>query len=461
MMLGVTFGIGVLLALAGGTATRECVAPQQLVSKMLQRLEDSVSMEELPNPSILLAMNLAGATDSSIHKWLLHEIKEEAVKRAPKGMTSGQVALYVLALFSSCENPQHVEALGLTVDLIHILQQKTEEELASLEEKGVPKTTLYSVSLDALGLCLARTGSYQKASMALAKQVLSPNSQLSVDTRAVAVLALACTYHQTDASLKDLLWEAVSTVTNSFLDEQEKGNGMIGNIYSMGLALQALEPTRKFYAPRNWDCAQAFSVVYGHDYHQPMAIAQVLPALVGKSYLDAASLHCAASTTMFPALQPESGTTGVHRGTAAPTQSTPRLHGDDAPRPFLPCALWHCAGCPPCPSPLPAALITVHYSIINKLQGKHFTFTTSVQVPDGSTLLKVLQVAAAEKPDIFSFQTEPTSWGPMVVSIHGLAANPDDRTYWQFLSGGNALQEGVGTYKPENGEHIQAVFSTY
>ncbi|NXF41958.1 IF factor, partial [Nyctibius bracteatus] len=190
------------------------------------------------------------------------------------------------------------------------------------------------------------------------------------------------------------------------------GDGMIGNIYDMGLALQALEATGEFYAPRVWDCAQAFSVVYSHDYRQPMAIAQVLPALVGRSYLDAAGLDCAASI-------------------------------------------------PPCPSPLPAAPITVHYSIINKLQGRHFSYVTSVQVPGGSTLLKVLQAAEKEKPDIFSFQTEQTSWGPMVVSIHGLAANPEDRTYWQFLSGGDALQEGVGTYKPQDGEHIQAVFSTY
>ncbi|NXC77445.1 IF factor, partial [Anhinga anhinga] len=203
-----------------------------------------------------------------------------------------------------------------------------------------------------------------------------------------------------------------------------KGNGMIGNIYSMGLALQALEATSKFYAPRNWDCAQAFSVVYRHDYRQPMAISQVLPALVGKPYLDAASLQCTASTCTPP-------------------------------------ALWHCAGCPPCPSPLPAALITVYYAITNKLQGKHFHFTTSVRVPEGSTLLKVLQEAAKKKPNIFRFQVEQTFWGPMVVSIHGLAANPDDRTYWKFLSDGNALQEGVGIYKPKNGEHIQAVFSTY
>ncbi|NXQ79344.1 IF factor, partial [Nyctibius grandis] len=183
-------------------------------------------------------------------------------------------------------------------------------------------------------------------------------------------------------------------------------DGMIGNIYDMGLALQALGATEEFYAPRVWDCAQAFSVVYSHDYRQPMAIAQVLPALVGRSYLDAAGLDCAASARTSPSLQPslspKLGTTGAHR----------------------------------------AAPITVHYSIINKLQGRHFSYTTSVQVPGGSTLLKVLQAAEKEKPDIFSFQTKQTSWGPMVVSIHGLAANAEDRTYWQFLSGGEALQEG-------------------
>ncbi|NXK24958.1 IF factor, partial [Arenaria interpres] len=198
-------------------------------------------------------------------------------------------------------------------------------------------------------------------------------------------------------------------------------DGMIGNIYSMGLALQVLGSTEKFYAPREWNCAQAFSVVYSHDYRQPMAIAQVLPALVGKSYLEAASLNCATSSGVSPSQQsPKLAPTGGHR-----------------------------------------ALIQVHYSIINKLQGKHFSESISVWVPEGSTLLKVLQVAKEEEPQVFSFQTEQTSWGPMVVSIHGLAANPEDRTYWQFLSGEDALQEGVGTYKPRDGEHIQAVFSTY
>lgn len=128
----------------------------------------------------------------------------------PADMSSGEVALYVLALLSSCEDPQHVQALGCTVNLLRILQQKTDEEMASLgtpggeggpgvpgeaspssaphqlaplgfaEAKGVPKTTLYSVSLDALGLCLTGTSGYQVASVALAKQVLSRTNNLSV-----------------------------------------------------------------------------------------------------------------------------------------------------------------------------------------------------------------------------------------------------------------------------------------
>ncbi|XP_072720770.1 cobalamin binding intrinsic factor [Ciconia boyciana] len=424
-MLGVAFGIGVLLALAGGTAAQGCVAPHHLVLEMVQRLEESVSVQEPPNPSVLLALNLAGATDSTTYKWLLQEIQEEAVKRAQKDMTSGEVALYVLALLSSCRDPRHVEALGQTVDLLRVLQQKTDVEVAHLEVEGIPKTTLYSVSLDTLGLCLTGVGNYQKAAVLLAKQVLNAKKHLSVDTRAVAVLALVCTYNRTEQqNVQKLLWKALSTVTKDFLNKQEKNDGMIGNIYSMGLALQALEATAKFYAPRKWDCAQAFSVVYRHDYRQPMAIAQVLPALVGRSYLAAASLDCTTSASVSPGPQQS----------PSPKLDTPKVH---------------------------RALITVHYAIVNKLQGKHFSYAISVRVPDGSTLLKVLQVAEEEKPDVFSFRTEYTSWGPMVVSIHGLAANPDDRTYWQFLSGRDALQEGVGTYQPQDGEHIRAVFSTY
>ncbi|NXP22596.1 IF factor, partial [Scytalopus superciliaris] len=196
--------------------------------------------------------------------------------------------------------------------------------------------------------------------------------------------------------------------------------GMVGNIYSMGVVMQALGATGKFYAPRDWDCAQAMGVVAKHQYELPMAIAQVLPALVGRSYLDAAGLDCGANADPCPSL-------GTH---PTPT-ATSTVH----------------------------YTITVHYSITNKLQGQHFHNSTWVTVPLGSTLLQVLEKAQEEHPKTFSFQTKQTSWGPMVVSIHGLGANDNDRTYWQFLSSGKRLDQGVGIYRPHSGEHIQAVFS--
>ncbi|KAM7020258.1 cobalamin binding intrinsic factor-like [Passerculus sandwichensis] len=423
-MFGVALGIGVLLALLGCTATEDCVAPQDKVSQLLQRMEESVNFEEPANPSVLLAMNLAGGdSDGPIHKWLLEEIKEEAVKRAQKDMTSGQVALHVLALLSSCHDPHHVHALEQTLDLISVLQQKTDEETTKLEAEGIPKTTLYSLGLDTLALCLAEADGAQRPSVALAKQVLNPERPISVDTQAMVALALACVYDHVELrDMQDLLWEALQTVSNSFLDEQEERDGMIGNIYSMGLALQALEATRKFYHPREWNCAQVFSRVYAHDYQQPMAIAQVLPALVGRSYLDAAGLDCAA--TMSP-------------GRQLPLPPVLGTHG------------------------IPRALIQVHYCITNELQGIPFHNCTSVEVPSGSTLLRVMEEAAKKDPQTFSFQTEQTFWGPYVTSIHGLAGSTEDRTYWMFLSAGNALEEGVGTYKPHDEEHIEAVFSKY
>ncbi|NXR46336.1 IF factor, partial [Hippolais icterina] len=202
-------------------------------------------------------------------------------------------------------------------------------------------------------------------------------------------------------------------------------NGVIGNISSMGLALQALETSSEFYAPRKWDRAQAFSVVYNHSYKEPMAMAQVLPPLVGKSYLNAGRWGCAATKGMSPSQQlppsPMPGTLGV------PSWSRP----------------------PP---------ITVQFSITNTLKN-YFHYSTSVCVPQNSTLLQVMEVARNEKPDIFCFNTTQTSLGPFVTSIHGLAGNITNHTYWQFFSSWSPLQEGVGTYKPKNWEHIQAIFS--
>lgn len=54
-----------------------------------------------------------------------------------------------------------------------------------------------------------------------------------------------------------------------------------------------------------------------------------------------------------------------------------------------------------------------------------------------------IPLPSSEPPDLSrSFQTEQTSWGTFVTSIHGLAGNKTKRTYWQFFSCWSPLQEG-------------------
>lgn len=123
-MLGMAYSIGVLLALAGAMATQGCgecqscsgtadrpvtlqgdewmthrapgdlpsvaqgcqatVAHDHLVQELLQRMEKSMFDKPL-NPSILLAMNLAGDTHGHGHGRLLQEIKKNAVEKAQTG----------------------------------------------------------------------------------------------------------------------------------------------------------------------------------------------------------------------------------------------------------------------------------------------------------------------------------------------------------------------------------------
>lgn len=133
-------------------------------------------------------------------------------------------------------------------------------------------------------------------------------------------LALECVYDRTELpDTRGLLQEALEEVSKGFLDKQEEGEGVIGNIYSTSLAMQVLETASKFYAPRQWDCAQAFSAVYSHQLQQPMAVAQAVPALVHKPYLDAASLDCSVVAVTIPQLplSPSQATT-AQEGTAPP-----------------------------------------------------------------------------------------------------------------------------------------------
>uniref|UniRef100_G1MW98 Cobalamin binding intrinsic factor n=1 Tax=Meleagris gallopavo TaxID=9103 RepID=G1MW98_MELGA len=314
-------------------------------ARMLGILQLSAMDSRLPNPSVLLALNLA-RDSSKAQQELLERIKETAVKQAkgrrvPKGAS---------------QNP-----------------------VASMTWIGCP--------------------------IVWGQWVWVPCYH--ADEQAMMALPLVCAYNRNELQdMQDLLSTTLSNVTNKFLENQDKGNGLIGNIYSTGLAMQLLLAAGKFYAPRKWDCTQPVAAITKHHLQQPMAIAQALPALMGRTYLDSASLDCS----------PEEPT-----ATSLQLDPTPSQVGSN---------------------------ITVKYTITNNLSGQFFTYTTMVDVPDGSVLLVMLEQAEKSNKTIFGFKTESTFWGPMVVSIHGLAANETERTYWQFFSGSDALQEGGQCWGP-------------
>ncbi|XP_075784918.1 cobalamin binding intrinsic factor [Pelodiscus sinensis] len=376
------------------------VDQQHLVTKLQSSLESSVVLQSPPNPSILIALNLAGAQNSTMENLLVQQIIDRVIQNGTAGMTSGEVALYILALLSSCKDPKNVTP---EINLVEVLKCKTDEELAYLSKNNSPKTTFYQLGLDTLALCLEGADA-QEAAVTLARLALAED--LSVDTGAMVTLALTCVHDglpkAEQSRIQEVIDGALSRLQQQILKALETNTA---NIYSVGLALQALTATSASYPSRDWSCSQTLTRVLTEisrgAFNNPMAAAQILPSLVGQTYLSVTRLSC------------------------------------------------------------PSDTITVKYTIINHLRGTRFENTTTVSVPNGSVLLSVLQEAKQKEPQIFSYETEQTSWGLMVVSINHRAASTNDRTFWQFFNGTKPLDQGVDSYIPSNNEHIKAIFSTY
>uniref|UniRef100_A0A8C5WRY9 Transcobalamin-like C-terminal domain-containing protein n=1 Tax=Laticauda laticaudata TaxID=8630 RepID=A0A8C5WRY9_LATLA len=391
---------------AASSSSGTCYVPsdrQWLVRGLQTQLENWASLQSTPDPSVLIALNLAEDHNLSVITQLVRQIKETAGTE----MTSGKVALYVLALRSACQNPAEKH-----VNLVQVLEEKTKEEIEHIHTTGTPKTTYYQLALDTLALCVEKSPELENPATTLAKAALNNSfhfaGRFSVDTAAIASLGLFCVYEgkisPQQNKITGTVQAALTHITKQILNEQQS-NGLLGNVYSTGLAMQALSVTSEFYSANAWNCPKTLNEVLSKitegAFSTPAAASQILPSLVGKTYLDVRSLTCSSET------------------------------------------------------------VTVHYTVTNKLTQPYFEYFTTVKVQKGSVLLTVLEAAKQLNASEFSFQTEETSWGPMVTSINGLQGSTNKKTYWQFLSGKTPLEQGVGSYKPKDNEEIVAIFSRY
>ncbi|KAM6160764.1 cobalamin binding intrinsic factor [Erethizon dorsatum] len=401
-----------------GTSTQvrsSCSIPsgqQPWVDGIQVLMEKSVTQSALPNPSILIAMNLAGSYNLEAQKLLTEELMASNID----DLTMGQLALNIMALTSSCRD---------TGSKVSVLQREMERWAAPGPNDGA--IAFYAPSLAVLALCQKNSEATLPVAAGFAKALLANTSPFNVDTGAVATLALTCMYNKIPVGSEDSYRTLFGHVLKSIVDNismKIQDNGIIGNIYSTGLAMQALSVTPE-QPNKKWDCEKTMAIVLDEikqgKFQNPMSIAQILPSLKGKTYLDVPHITCGSGQVVSPSV------------------------------PIY-----------PTPVPTSASNITVTYTINNQLRGVELLFneTIEVSVKGGSVLLVVLQEAQRKNP-MFKFETTMTSWGPIVSSINNIAENVNHKTYWQFLSGGTPLSEGVADYVPFNHEHITANFTQY
>ncbi|XP_004417067.1 PREDICTED: transcobalamin-1-like [Odobenus rosmarus divergens] len=379
--------------------------------------------------NVLLSLRLGGILNPNQEQQLIQQVNI-AVENKKPSLTSGQLALAILAL-GACKGPD-----GICInysELIKILGNKYKAEIKNMEDHdGNPLTNYYQLSLDILALCLF-SGNY---SITEVTKILDPESknyyfheQFSVDTGAMAVLALTCvkrsiTSGQNKIDTKDL--ETIDNHMESLIAKilsQKKENGLLGNIYSTGEAMQALFVSSDYYNKNQWDCQKTQDTVLTEisqgAFRMPTAAAQILPALMGKTYLDINK----DSSCVY-------GSDNFNISTQEPISVTP--------------AVSH-------------SQIEVNYSVVVNNQIDNIM----VSVADGSVFLDVMEKAQKENATLFSFTAEETSWGPYITAVRGIKANNNDRTYWELLSNGERLSQGVGSYVVHAGDDLEIRWSTY
>ncbi|XP_006899912.1 PREDICTED: gastric intrinsic factor [Elephantulus edwardii] len=407
-----------LLWAVAGTSTHirtSCSVPaaqQPLVNSIQGLMENSVTSSSFPNPSVLIAMNLAGAHNREVQKLLTHSLMDSDTN----DLTTGQLALTIMALTSSCRDS------GTRVSL---LQRQMENWAPS--SPNAEASSFYGPGLAVLALCQQNPEAALPIAIRFAKSLLVNSSPFNTDTGAIVSLALTCMYNKLPVGAEEGYKALFSQVLNSIVADistRIKDNGIIGDIYSTGLAMQALSVAPQ-QAAKEWDCRKTMDTIL-HEiqqgtFHNPMSIAQILPSLKGKTYLDIPHIICSPDQEVQPTLPSH-----------------------------------------PSPAPTSASNITVIYTINNQLRGVELLFnvTIDVSVRKGSVLLVVLE-EAQRKSSMFKFSTTMTSWGLIVSSINDIAENVNHKTYWQFLSGKTPLNEGVADYRPFDQEHITANFTQY
>uniref|UniRef100_A0A663LX48 Transcobalamin-2 n=1 Tax=Athene cunicularia TaxID=194338 RepID=A0A663LX48_ATHCN len=337
-----------------------------------------------PDPSVYLALRLG--TDHDLGVGADAVVCRSAEVEWPE---TGRLALYLLGLRATCPPPEP----GPQRSLVTWLKYYLEEDWAGSRRHGHPLTSYYQYSLGVLALCVHRKRVREEVIRRLLVAEHHGRFGHTSDTEAVAALAFACLQRErlVGARLSAELGAATRAVRRRMVEAQGQ-DGFFGNIYSTPWAMQVVVMCR---GGLGWAYSRAMAALLGHldAFSTAATMAQVLPVLHGRSYLDIASMRCQEEVATCPAPMPRAHPSPQH---LAPLAA-------DLPH------CWQCWG-----------------------------RTRS------SPLLPPTR-----------FDTQDTPQGPFLSSVLGLEARQQKRNYWQLLTApSTSLQMGIADYRPRDGETL-------
>ncbi|XP_056313798.1 transcobalamin-2 isoform X2 [Danio aesculapii] len=411
--------VSTFLALAAG---KPCASDHEALLQSLnkQLLRSVDTQDNLPNPSVHIALRLSTQHNLDKENQHLNRLKKEFHEDIEKSLRNGELvvgrlALYILALRSSCHDltSLHLNHNEVNEFLLTHLKKEMEEEKQNIAFSQRPKTNYYQYSLGILALCVSRVRVSTHVSHKLIHAVehgqIKHGESLCIDSHAMAGMALQCLKNE-GTSVKDdaELDKALVTIKQKLLDSK-RADGHMGNEFSTGLAVQALLAM----GVEMEECGTAVEALRADirkgTYHNPMAASQVLPALHQQSYLHLKSKECRSEDDTLTA------------DVESASEVLPS-HGQ----------------------------VTLQVEVI-KSNGAASVF--SINVPKGSSLFEALNLLQ-DKQTGFTFKTEDSLWGAFLSVLNDEQARQTDRRYWHVSSDGTSLTQGIKDYKIDSAQRI-------
>ncbi|KAJ7309546.1 hypothetical protein JRQ81_007594 [Phrynocephalus forsythii] len=298
---------------------------------------------------------------------------------------------------------------------LHLHKEKLKIGHAS---DGYPITNYYQYSLGVLALCTHEKKIDEhvihKLLHAEKHGLFRHNSDISVDTEAMAGLAFACLQQQTAFYPHELLAKlnlSLQRVTEKILQAQTS-EGAFGNIYSSPLAVQFLIATRTHQKKPECPAAVAalFQSLEQGNFRNALIKSQLLPVFYGKSYLDITHKEC----------QTERGGAEESLVLAAPTPASGKAN--------------------------PQRRIGVQL-VVKRPPRRDYLYKQVLYVPLGSSLLDVLKAAERQARVPFTFETQNSLSGPMLTGVMGIKAEAGERKYWKILRAPHSVLDEGGYWE--------------